>query len=154
MPTGLVRHQSEGHLHFITCSCFRHRHLLGTPEARDTFVKILEQTRELYQAEIHGYVVMPDHFHLLITEPPVKKLSTFMQILKQRFSKTRTESEVWEVRYHDFNIRTQAKRIEKLRYIHRNPVKRELVSNPEDWPWSSYTYYAKEHPSPVKITTF
>jgi hypothetical protein len=45
-------------------------------------------------------------------------------------------------RYHDFHVRSQKKRIEKLRYIHRNPVRRGLVEKPEDWPWSSFRHYA------------
>jgi len=48
----------------------------------------------------------------------------------------------WQVRYHDFNVRTRKKQIEKLRYIHRNPVHRGLVEKPEDWQWSSYLHCA------------
>jgi putative transposase len=152
MPTGLVRYQQTGHLHFITSSCFRHRQLLGTPQARDTFQQILEQTRKKYAVEIHGYVLMPDHIHLLLSEPEQTKLSTVMQVLKQRFSRTCKEKEVWEVRYHDANIKTQQARIEVLHYIHHNPVKRDLVSSPEAWPWSSYLAYTTESPHPVQIT--
>jgi hypothetical protein len=48
----------------------------------------------------------------------------------------------WQVRYYDFNVRTREKQIEKLRYLHRNPVKRGLVDKPEDWEWSSFRHYA------------
>ena len=48
----------------------------------------------------------------------------------------------WQVRYYDFPVWTEAKRIEKLRYIHRNPVKRGLVERPEGWEWSSFVHYA------------
>src|SRR5581483_5941462 len=48
----------------------------------------------------------------------------------------------WQRRYYDFNVRTAKKRIEKLKYMHRNPVKRGLVKAPEDWRWSSYRSYA------------
>jgi hypothetical protein len=44
-------------------------------------------------------------------------------------------------RFYDFNVWTERKRIEKLRYMHRNPVKRELVAEPEQWRWSSFRYY-------------
>jgi putative transposase len=153
MPKGLTRRQDTGDLHFITISCYRHSHILETPSACNTLQKILEETRRRYSLQIHGYVFMSNHIHLLIAEPKSTKLATGIQILKKRFSRTRTEEFVWEPRYHDFNVFTEAKRIEKLRYMHRNPVKAGLVENPEDWPWSSYRVYAHNEPHPVQITT-
>ncbi len=49
---------------------------------------------------------------------------------------------VWQTRYYDFNVCTAHKRVEKLRYMHRNPVKRGLVEAPELWRWSSFRAYA------------
>jgi hypothetical protein len=51
-------------------------------------------------------------------------------------------SPFWQPRYYDFNVWSEDKRVEKLRYIHRNPVRRGLVERPEDWPWSSFRHYA------------
>jgi putative transposase len=48
---------------------------------------------------------------------------------------------VWQPRFYDFNVWTEHKRVEKLRYMHRNPVKRGLVQEPEQWSWSSFRYY-------------
>jgi len=48
---------------------------------------------------------------------------------------------VWQPRFYDFNVWTEHKRVEKLRYMHRNPVKRGLVQEPEQWPWSTFRYY-------------
>ena len=48
---------------------------------------------------------------------------------------------VWQARFYDFNVWSERKRIEKLRYMHRNPVKRGLVSSPEEWRWSSFRFY-------------
>ena len=48
---------------------------------------------------------------------------------------------MWQPQYYDFNLWSESKRIEKLRYIHRNPVKRGLVEEPQDWPWSSFRHY-------------
>jgi putative transposase len=152
MPTGLRRYQQTGDLHHITVSCFRHHRILGTPESRDTFLAILERTRELYAMHIFGYVVMPTHVHLLVDEPAKAPLSLAMQILKQRFSKTRTEEYIWEPRYYDVNIRTDEKRIEKLKYIHRNPGKDGLVAEPDQWRWSSFRSYAYLEKGPVTIT--
>jgi putative transposase len=95
---------------------------------------------------------MSNHIHLLLTEPDGNKLATAIQVLKQRFSRTRTDEFVWEPRYHDFNVFTETKRIEKLRYMHRNPVKAGLVERPEGWPWSSFNSYATNQPQPVQIS--
>lgn len=64
------------------------------------------------------------------------KLSLAIQMLKQITSRTLRASgqpQFWQVRYYDFPVWSEAKRIEKLRYIHRNPVKRGLAAHPEDW---------------------
>jgi putative transposase len=152
MSLGLNRYHRTGDLHFITFSCTRKRTILGTAESRDQFVDILEQTRKKYLFQVNGYVVMPNHVHLLISEPETTPLSLAIQVLKQRFSRTRIEEHVWESRYYDFNIFTERKRIEKLRYIHRNPITRGLVAKPEEWQWSSYQAHATEDPHPVQIT--
>jgi putative transposase len=57
----------------------------------------------------------------------------------------------WQARYYDFNVFTERKHIEKLRYIHRNPVKRGLVERPEDWQWSSFRHYATGERGTVEI---
>ena len=54
-------------------------------------------------------------------------------------------------RYYDFNVWSEKKRIEKLRYIHRNPVRRGLVKNPEEWEWSGYRHYLTEQVGVVEI---
>ena len=48
---------------------------------------------------------------------------------------------IWQPRFYDFNLWTEHKRVEKLRYTHRNPLKRGLVQEPEQWPWSSFRCY-------------
>lgn len=160
MPSGLHRTYGAHHLHFITCSCYRRLPLLNTARSRDRFVNVLEQTRQRYRFVVVGYVVMPEHIHLLITEPEVGSPSTAMQVLKQRSAKAllpkrkrrdprqrdlfedEPERSFWQARFYDFNVWTTKKRVEKLRYMHRNPVKRGLVESPEQWRWSSYRFYS------------
>ncbi len=69
MPDGLRRYQHEGEDHFVTFSCYRREAYLGTPRARDVFLVCLEAVRKRYQFEVLGYVVMPEHVHLLLSEP-------------------------------------------------------------------------------------
>jgi len=170
MPSGLHRSYGAHHLHFITCSCYRRLPLLGTTRSRDSFLSVLEQTRQRYRFVAVGYVVMPEHVHLLITEPEVGTASTVMQVLKQRtahallpqrnrrnprqrnlFGDEAQHRAFWQARFYDFNVWTTKKRAEKLRYMHRNPVKRGLVKSPEQWRWSSYRFYLFEEPGPVRV---
>ncbi|MEO6804939.1 MAG: transposase [Edaphobacter sp.] len=152
MPLGLKRYQQEGDDHFITFSCHNRKPYLNTPSSRDTFLHSLELTRKRYQFEILGYVVMPEHVHLLVSEPPEDPLSKALHSLKLSVSKRLTQRPFWQPRYYDFNVFTHNKRIEKLKYIHRNPVTRGLVSKPEDWPWSTYRNYRFNEPTGVHIT--
>ncbi len=145
MPWGLKRFQQARCLHFITFSCHHRDPLLATPRARDVFEQTLERVRRWYGFFVSGYVVMPEHVHLLISEPERNTLSVALQMLKQNTAhqlRPPEGSPFWQPRYYDFNVWTDSKRIEKLRYIHRNPVKRGLVERPEDWQWSSFRHYA------------
>jgi putative transposase len=163
------RFYGAGDLHFITCSCYRRQPLLGTPRRRDLFLTVLEQVRRRHQFVVVGYVVMPEHIHLLVSEPQEKNPSIVMQALKLGFArrvlaeakrKRNPEQDrlfdcvpqhIWQKRFYDFNVWTERKRIEKLRYMHRNPVKRGLVSSPELWKWSSFRAYALGEAGPVKL---
>jgi putative transposase len=60
-------------------------------------------------------------------------------------------AQLWQKRYYDRNVRDHREFLEKLRYIHRNPVKRGLVQRPEDWPWSSFRHYAEGEVGVVEI---
>jgi putative transposase len=149
MPKGLKRFQESKHLHYITWSCYRRQQLLRDPRVRDIFVRILEEVRRKYAFRVFGFVVMPEHVHLLISEPEWEYLYTAMQVLKHRvtcaarpFGWERESETFWQKRYFDFNVWSERKKIEKLKYIHRNPVKRGLVERPEEWRWSSYRHYA------------
>jgi putative transposase len=145
--------------------------LLGTPENRDLFLQVLEQVRKRYHFVVVGYVVMPEHIHLLIGEPERSNPSVMMQALKQGFARrllhklrscvdprqgtlwsaSMEEGHIWQPRFYDFVVFTEKKRVEKLRYMHRNPVERRLVLEPEQWRWSSFLHYAQDERGPVLV---
>jgi putative transposase len=155
MPWGLKRYQQAGHLHFITFSCFHRAPLLGSPSSRAVFVQALETARRWYGFGVLGYVVMPEHVHLLLSEPERSTLAVALQMLKQRVSQKLHDPgsphPFWQTRYHDFNVWSERKRVQKLDYMHRNPVKRGLVSRPDDWTWSSFRHHATGEESVVEI---
>ncbi len=138
MPRNLVRYQETGDLHFITFSCHQRQPYLTSPSAKNTFVNSLETMRQRYDFRLIGFVVMPEHVHLLLSEPSKALLSKAIQAIKLSVAVQRSERPFWIPRYYDFNVYSEAKRIEKLRYMHRNPVRRSLVKSPEDWEWSSF----------------
>jgi putative transposase len=151
MPKGLVRYQNTGQFHFLTFSCYHRRPYLSTSESRHLFESALECIRQRYNFVVAGYVIMPEHVHLLLSEARIATLATAIQALKLSVARRRTESSFWQPRYYDFNVHNDEKRVEKLRYMHRNPVVRGLVSKPEDWPWSSFRHYATGQEGTVEI---
>ena len=142
MGRKLKRYYGAGHLHFITCSCYRRQALLGTVRRRDLFLSVLEQVRRRYRFVVAGYVVMPEHIHLLIGEPQLKTPSTVMQALKLSSARRVLASakrrrhpgqaslfdhapqHLWQKRFYDFNVWTENKRIEKLRPASRSSAAR------------------------------
>ena len=178
MTEGLHRFYGANDLHFLTFSCYRRRPLFRNQAYCDLFLKILDRVRRRYRFVGLGYVVMPEHVHLLVSEPQRETLSTAIQALKlgvvrrvqccsgspvarapracpersqgsrkigetwgTQFSGTPISvvplrgttvhhGQFWQARFYDFNVWTERKRVEKLRYIHRNPVERGLVFLP------------------------
>src|SRR2546427_10711009 len=104
MRRGLRRYYRAQELHFITGSCYRREPELGTPPRRDLFLQILEQVRKRYGFVVLGYVVMPEHFHLLISEPEkgtpsvvihALKLGVVRRLFPNRESPTSRRHETW-----------------------------------------------------------
>jgi putative transposase len=136
-----IRHQQTGDFHFVTFSCYRRRPYLSKAAAMNLFEDALERVRLRSLFVVAGYVVMPEHVHLLVNEPGRVLLSRAIQALKLSVSMRSRERPFWQAHYYDFNVSSHEKFVEKLRYIHRNPVRRGLAAKPEDWKWSSYGHY-------------
>jgi putative transposase len=173
MPNNLQRRYGQKDLHFITCSCYRRLPLFRSVRVRNLFLRILNELREQYGFAVVGYVIMPEHVHLLISEPQKGTPSTVMQVLKQRVSREvrrrRRKAapagqlrlgfgespaplpQFWQRRFHDFNVWSAKKRSEKLEYMHWNPVKRGLVARSNDWAWSSAAAYSGKGPKLLSI---
>ena len=162
MPTNLRRVTGRGDLHFITFCCYQRRALLEMAGARDFAVQILGEVRAKYGFALAGYVIMPEHVHLMIAEAESASPAEVVQVFKQRVSrfmhgeKAEALEQVaarcadgaaelrrfWQRRYYDFNVYTRRKMREKIEYMHANPVEEKLVAHPRDWPWSSWSFYA------------
>ena len=112
--------------------------------------------RVKFGAYIYGYVVMPEHVHLLMSEPQRQTLADAMHFLKRSFAKrfaqrSNSSGPLWQARGYDRNVRNAREFAVKLDYIHQNPVKRGLVQAPEEWKWSSFRHYAFREVGVVEI---
>jgi len=164
------RHFQPGQLQFITTSTYRRTRLFEDNPFRWSFVDVLRQVRLDFDFLLIGWVLMPEHFHLLLKPVQAHHTSCFMQELKKRTAQRilallksdrrqtgyrallarlrlpptvhcDSRYRVWQRRFVPFNVYTEKKRLEKLAYMHANPVKPGLVISPDQWPWSSYRFY-------------
>jgi putative transposase len=153
MPWGLTRFQHSGQSHFVTFCCYHRRRLLTTDESRGTLESALERVRLSFSLQVYLLLSEPQRESSSsgtvplkpkngLNRPPV--LSDALKSLKQGVSRRLIgEAEhFWQKRYYDLNIRDYPQFVEKLRYIHRNPIRAGLCERPEDWEWSSFRHYA------------
>lgn len=113
---------------FITTSCYCRKPFLGTAKSRDVFLSIFEQVRQKYRFQVVGFVVLPEHVHLLVGEPEKANPSVVMQVLKQRVARrllrtrrrrnrdqmelwgnSQVRQRFWQRRSYDFNIFSERK---------------------------------------------
>src|SRR5437879_5988140 len=87
MPAGLRRFHESRQSHFLTFSCYHRKPNFASPESYDLFLQCLEDMRRRYTVRIYGYVVMPEHVHLLVSEPEPNTLADAMHHLKLSFAK-------------------------------------------------------------------
>lgn len=144
MPWGLKRYQHTGQSHFVTSCCYHRRPLFTMDASRRVFEYALERVRLSFRMRVYGYVVMPEHIHLLVSEPERHTLADALKSLKQGVSRRLIgdADHFWQKRYYDFNVRNHEQFLEKLHYIHWNPARAGLCERPEDWPWSSFLHHA------------
>jgi putative transposase len=125
---------------------------------RDLAVAALEHARLQYRHRVFGFVVMPEHVHLLISEPARATVAQAVGSSKIFSAKSAARAgfrlpgrPLWQARYYDRNLRDYDEFTEKMRYLHRNPVKRGLCQLPEEWKWSSFRHYATGEACGVEI---
>jgi putative transposase len=104
--------------------------------------ELLQQTILDYRSQgkflLHAFVIMPDHFHALITPAPDVSLEKAMQFIKGGFSfRLKNRAEVWMRSFNESQIMTKEKFMNCVRYIEENPVRRGLASTPQSHPFSS-----------------
>ena len=167
-----VRYEIPGHARLLTCSTSNRAAVFDRPWAADLFAEHLEAARSTMAFRLIAWVLMPEHFHLLVI-PDVERCPVPMVLhaikepvsrrvlprarredpaLLPRLTGTDGIARLWlRGGGHDRNITHMESLVEAARYIHANPVKRALCRRPEQWPWSSARWYAGDRTGPVRV---
>ena len=149
---------------FITFSCYRRQPYLNLPKAKEILIRQIEMARNRHSFKLLGYVLMPEHVHLVIYPLPDTRVGYLMGAIKSHMAKRYFISAdvnsgnypnvFWQKRCYDHNCRTLSAVKEKINYSHNNPVKRGLVKPPGDWRWSSYNWYYGKRDVPIAIDSY
>lgn len=153
MP-GLRHYDNLGTARLITFSCFRRLSNFNGEYAYEIFIKHLNLAREKYHFNIYGYVIMPEHVHIVIHPLEEIRLGLAVRKIKSRsareffakYQSNYSESNhvFWQKRCYDHNCRSPKSVLEKFNYCHKNPVARGLIKDPSVWKWSSFNFYELE----------
>lgn len=160
-------YDNENHAQFITFSCYKRRKLLDPDRAKQIVIGTLGAHLAVHSGLCIGFVIMPEDVHCLVWFGQPGHLSPFMNHWKDQTSlkiKNLYRNEfpeywstiddadpAWQARYYPFNVFTEKKLIEKLDYMHLNPVRRGLVDRAVDWKWSSARWYLLRRPVGIPI---
>jgi putative transposase len=133
-------------MYFITCCLYGRRRLLARPRVAELLLGLYAGARDRGKIALHAYVVMPDHYHLLLTLASETSISGLVRSVHAAFSlrcrdRTRLEGRLWQRRFYDHVIRDDRDWQDCWRYIHANPVTAALVSDPLDYVWSSCRFW-------------
>jgi putative transposase len=147
-----------GSLHFVTAVT----RLRGQSFVEDavclSVLQACEHWRRELELECFAYVLMPDHFHLVVRQwedgPLIRQFMTeFMRATSPRFGTDGSPaSGLWRERYTDTPIPGISAVMARINYVHRNPLERGLVAAVEDYPWSSARDFLGIERGPVKLT--
>ena len=171
-----VRHFNEaGHAHFLTFSCYRRMPLLSKDRTRGWLIEAVQAARQKHQFDLWGWVIMPEHVHLLILpKQPNARVQTILADIKRPvgqkaiawleencpefltrltvYNRNRTYRRFWQAGPgQDRNIFEPNAAHQILEYIHNNPVRRGMAEGPEQWHWSSAADWAGKENVPLKV---
>ncbi len=125
--------------YFVTICCRNKEPLYEAVERRDLVQQILREASKRTGVELAAYTILPNHMHVIYSAGMVG-LPDFIKEFKSRtaveFKRRFSERSPWQFRYFDHKLRSEESLRQKCLYVWANPVRRGLVSKPEDYPWS------------------
>jgi putative transposase len=143
----LPRVDVEGATYFISCGTDGQRPLLWRGKLSDLIVGLYAEARDRGDIALHAYVVMPEHYHVVLTLRKEKSISALVRRAHSLFWRRGAKwlpanvGRVWQRRFHDHLVRNEADFEQRVAYTHANPVKRGLVDDPTAYRWSSCRYW-------------
>lgn len=143
----LARLVLPGYPHHVIQRGNNRQPIFGSKGDYETFLGLVEQSARKFEVSVHAYVLMSNHFHLLLTPQTGEGLPLMMQALGRsyvrHFNRTQQRSgTLWEGRYRSTLIQSERYLLACMAYIDLNPVRAGLVAQPGDYPWSSFAHYA------------
>ncbi len=142
----LPRLDLTGHTYYLTCCLDRRRPLFRRPGLAEFLISLYRAQRDLGNIALHGHVIMPDHYHVLLTLRGDTSISGVVRAVHSLFSRhcratTKTRGRIWQTRFYDRVVRTESDWREKLNYLHGNPIRKRLAETPIEYPWSSFRFW-------------
>ncbi|TSC59229.1 MAG: putative transposase [Candidatus Peregrinibacteria bacterium Greene0416_19] len=119
---------------FVTTNVARRLPLFADPACAREAVETLYRVQAMYPFFLFGFVIMPDHCHLLLKVPPPAEISSIIGSYKRAVSHNLVRGPIWQPRFH---MKIPGDCYAALRYIHLNSVRAKLTENPEEYLWSS-----------------
>lgn len=153
MPRALRRLPDKGFYHIISRGNNRLA-VFNTKGGCEKFIGILKMAKTKFDWRIYHYCLMPNHVHLLSYVENGMDLPLIMQYVLQEYSRWYRKKigylgYLWQGRYKSPLIESDGYLLQCGRYIERNPVRANLVTKPEDYPWSSYRHYVGTAKDPI-----
>ena len=165
--TKLRHYDDEGTARFVTFNTYRDGNYLLEAGVPELFLKQLADARSKHNLKLFGYVIMPNHVHLVLLSPPGTKLGLVIGEVKSKMAREyfagigrpqlavgnsqKVQRVFWQKRCYDHNCRSTAVVKEKIEYCHSNPVRGGLVGSPGDYTWSSYNWYMGKNDVPLDM---
>jgi len=170
----LQHYDKTGTARFVTFSCTGRQSLLISRSQIATVLQEIEAARHRYRFELLGYVIMPNHVHMVLHPSENTRIGAVIGDIKKRsgyriiaqwkadggamlgrlpsFTRPKPKLALWQPKCYDHNCRTRESVRDKIIYCHNNPVQAGLVDEPGDWEWSSYRWYEGVKSGIVRIT--
>jgi putative transposase len=134
----MPRAPQELRTYFITSVTANRRRLFQVEQNANLFVNVLQEQRRKNRIQLHAFVIMPDHIHLLLTRAPDVSLEKAMQYIKGNFSfRLKSKLDVWQPGYDSRRIIDTNDYTTHQTYIHQNPIRANVASEPSLYPHSS-----------------
>jgi putative transposase len=138
--------------YFITSATASRRRLFQVEQNSNLFIEILQEQRSKQRIQLHAFVIMPDHIHLLLTPAPEISLEKAIQFIKGGFSfRLKSKLDVWERSYTNHRITDMTDYTTHIIYTHQNPIRVNLASDPQLYPFSSANHLHEVDPLPAQF---